>query len=78
MVIGCRTRRFQGSPVLITRTQHYDADSTLLQYAETITLPNWALTTASSSGTDRTVDARRSLALRTVPSSFAVDMCRRP
>ena len=26
-----------GSPVLITRTQHYDADGKLLQYAETIT-----------------------------------------
>jgi DNA-binding GntR family transcriptional regulator len=27
-----------GSPVLITRTQHHDADGKLLQYAETITL----------------------------------------
>ena len=31
-----RTRHPPGSPVLITRTQHYDADGKLLQYAETI------------------------------------------
>jgi hypothetical protein len=37
MVIRCRTRHPPGSPVLITRTQHHDADGTLLQYAETIT-----------------------------------------
>jgi DNA-binding GntR family transcriptional regulator len=36
-VIRCRTRHPPGSPVLITRTQHHDADGTLLQYAETIT-----------------------------------------
>jgi hypothetical protein len=38
-VIRCRTRHPSGSPVLITRTQHHDADGTLLQYAETITPP---------------------------------------
>jgi hypothetical protein len=32
-VIRCRTRHPPGSPVLITRTQHHDADGMLLQYA---------------------------------------------
>jgi hypothetical protein len=47
MVIGCHTRHPQASPVLVTRTQHHEADSTLLQYAETITPAGpGALTTA--------------------------------
>jgi hypothetical protein len=50
MVIRYRTRHPPGSPVVITRTQHHDADGTLLQYAETITPPGTGALTTRTRG----------------------------